>query len=136
MTDRYTRIANLSFDGVILPLPLSVHLSRRAEPTPTGSDSDAFCTNVQTERVTTVAEVRFRGIAAAEGFALGRIGTLCFQNDSTESGQSGRDVNLSGAVLTAVELFYEQGSLATAVMRFTAQADDGSTDPFTAEDTQ
>lgn len=136
MTDRYTRIANLSFDGADLPLPLSVHLSRRAEPATAGSDSDAFCTNVQTERVTTAIEVRLRGIAVAEGFALGRIGTLTFQTDPTESGQSGRDVTVTGAVLTAVELFYEQGSLATAAMRFTAQANDGSTDPFTAGDIQ
>ncbi len=132
MTDRYTRIANLSFDGVDLPLPLSVHLSRRAEASPAGSDSDAFCTNVQTERLSTVAEVRIRGIAAAEDFALGHIGSLSFVTDPTESGQSGRAVDLAGAVLTAVEFFYEQGSLASAVMRFTAQAADGATDPFTA----
>ena len=136
MTDRYTRIANLSFDGVDLPLPLSVNLSRRAEPLSAGSDSDAFCTDVQTERVATTAEVRLRGITAAEGIALGCVGSLSFETDSTESGQSGRAVTLTGAVLTAVEIFYEQGALASAVMRFTAQATDGATDPFTAGDAQ
>ena len=132
--ERYQRITSVAFDQTALPLPLSVRLSRRAEPQPAAGDSDGFATSVQLGCPLIVAEVRIRGTAAAEGLSLGARGTLALTIAPTGGGQPSRTVTLIGAILTAIELSYEQTSMASATLRFVAEADDGDTDPFSAEE--
>ena len=131
---RYVHIASATFDEVPLPLPLSVRLSHRAEPTPAAGDNDAFATSIQLGVPVIVAEVRIRGTATAEGFSLGQQGTLSFTIAPGQSGSAPRTITLAGAVLVAVELAYEQASMATATLKFVAEAENGTTNPFSAEE--
>ncbi len=55
-------------------------------------------------------------------------------NRLDRDGAAPRRIVLTGAVLTAVELTYEQSSMATATLRFVAEATDGQQEPFLAED--
>jgi hypothetical protein len=123
----------VTFGQTPLPLPLSVKVTRRAEPLPLGGDADDFATSVQLDTPAILAEVRVRGTAAAEALSLGRQATLAFTVAPAESGKPSRTIALAGAVLVAVELSYEQSALATATLRFAAEAGDGETDPFSAE---
>jgi hypothetical protein len=134
--DRYTRIDSVTFDQTALPLPLSVKLSRTAEAKPAGSDSDAFATSIEIGQPVIIAEVRIRGTNTAESLSVGQQGDLSFTVGVAASGGTPRDITISGAVLTAVELDYEQASLATALLRFIAEASGSSQDPFSAEDSQ
>jgi hypothetical protein len=133
---RYTHIESLTFGQTSLPLPLSVRLSRKAEAIPAVSDSDAFATSIQTSVPTLVAEVRIRGTATAEDLSLGQQENLSFTVAATDSGTSSRTITLTDAVLTAVELAYEQSEMATVLLRFVAEAGDGNQDPFSAENAQ
>jgi hypothetical protein len=133
---RYGRIECMSFGQTALPLPLSVRIGRVADVAPARGQNDAFATSVQMTAPRLTAEVRIRGTAVAEALTPGEQDTLTFTIAPTESGQSGRSVALAGAVLTAVELAYEQAGLATAVLRFVAEADPGTVSPFSAEDAQ
>ena len=117
---RYVGIASAAFDGIALPLPLSVRLSRQCQTSPAGGDGDLFATSVQIARPALAVEVRIRDTAVAEGLSLGRHGVLSF--------------TVTGAVLASVELSYEQIIPATATLRFVVQADDGLTDPVQAEE--
>lgn len=134
--DRYTRIESLSFDASDLPLPLSVKLLRRSEARVAGNDSDAYPTSVELAPPSVTAEVRIRGTAAAEALSLGSSGELVFTVAATNSGTSVRTITITGAVLVAAEISYEQSSMATALLRFVAEADDGSQNPYSAEDAQ
>lgn len=132
--DRFSRIESATFDAVALPLPLSVRLSRRSPVQPAGGDNDAFTTNVQVDRPIITADVRLRGTASAEEFSLGRQGTLSFTIARSAAGGAKRTITLTGAVLVAVELSYEQASMSAATLRFFAESQNGTTDPFAAED--
>lgn len=134
--DRYVRIESATFGQTELPLPVSVRLSRHAEAKTSGGDNDLFVTSVQLAQPVIAAEVRIRGTAAAEGLSLGTKETLSFTVGPTRHGQAARTITLSGAVLQAVELTYEQAAIAVATLRFVAEADTGTTDPFSAEDSQ
>lgn len=134
--DRYTRIVSVSFDASDLALPLSVKLLRRADPHVAGSDSDAYPTSVELSPPSITAEVRIRGTASAEALSLGSRGDLVFTVAAASSGTSDRSITITGAVLIAVEMSYEQSSMATAVLLFVAEADDGSQNPYSAEDAQ
>ena len=133
---RYTNIESASFGQTALSLPLSVRLSRQCRPNPARGDNDVFDTNVEISDVCIVAEVRLRDTAVAEGLLLGQQDTLSAIIAPAETGESSRTVTLTGAVLVAVELSYEQTAMATALLRFTAESSDGQTDPFGAEDSQ
>ena len=135
LMERYSRIQSAAFGSTVLPLPMSVRLSRRADPMTAGGDNDAFATAVQLGRPTIAAEVRIRGIAAAEGLSLGQQEALTI-NVAAASGGTGRTITLAGAVLTSVDVEYEQAAPAVAILKFVAQAADGATDPFAAEDSQ
>jgi len=130
---RYTDIHSVSFAGSVLPLPLSARIVRKVEISPAGGE-EAFATSVQTAEAAVTAEVRIRDTAAAEALSLGEQGELVLTIGASESGQAGRAVTLAGAVLSAVELAYEQSSMASAVLRFVAEAAGGGSDPFSAED--
>ncbi len=132
--DRYLHIQSLKFGLESLPLPLLVRLSRSVQAAPAGGDNDAFITSVQLDQTTVSAEIRIRGTAVAESLSLGQQGDLTFAVAPTCSGQSARSVTLAGAVLVGVDIGYEQGSMAVATLRFIAEAADGNTDPFSAED--
>ena len=134
--DRYQRITSVTFGALSLPLPLSARLSRKAEPQTARADNDLFATSVQLSAPQMMAEVRIRGTAAAEALSLGQRGTLAITVSPTEAGKASRTIRLAGAVLTAVELAYEQASMAAATLRFAAEADNGGTDPFSAEESQ
>ncbi|HOG29192.1 MAG TPA: hypothetical protein PLT35_07920 [Vicinamibacterales bacterium] len=134
--NRYTRIQSVTFDGVDLPLPLQVRVSRRCEPQAAAGDGDAFVTSVQCSRPVLAAEVRLRGTAAAEALSPGQIGTLTFVVGPAAAGQAPRRVTLAGAVLTGADVAYEQAGFAEATLRFVAEAADGLTDPHAAEDAQ
>ncbi len=134
--DRYMRIQSVTFDGTTLPLPLSVRLFRTAEAKPAIGDNDVFATSVEISQPHLAAEVRIRGTAIAEGLSLGQQGDLAFTVAPTTSQGSPRTVTLSGAVLIAIELSYEQAAMATAVLRFAAEASNGNQEPFSAEAAQ
>lgn len=134
--DRYANIETLTFGQTSLPLPLSVKLSRQVDPAPAASDSDVFATSVEISRASLAAEVRLRGTAAAEGLSLGQQDDLVLTVAATASGDLPRTITLSGAVLVAVELSYEQSAMAVATLRFVAEAADGSQEPFSAENQQ
>ena len=134
--ERYQRITSVTFGQTVLRLPLSVRVSRRAEPRPARNDSDEFATSVQLGEPTIAAEVRIRGTAAAEGLSLGQSGDLSFTVAPTGDAHPSRTITLTGAVLAAIELSYEQVSMATATLRFVAEAQSGNTDPFAAEEDQ
>lgn len=131
--NRYKNIANVSFDGRELLLPLSVKVSRQSTPLPACSDSDIFPTSIQLGLPVVAVELRLRGIAGAEGLALGEAGTLAFTIGPAAGSQAGRSISIEQAVLHAIEVDYQQAALAVAVLRFAA-ASDGRQDPFSAED--
>lgn len=132
---RYQRITAVTFGALELPLPMSVRLYRSAEPQLARGDGDLFATSVQLSSPQITAEVRIRGTAVAETLSLGQCGSLTFTVAPAQSGQASRTVTLGGAVLTAVELAYEQTAMAAATLRFAAEATDGA-DPFHAEESQ
>jgi len=134
--DRYTRVQSVTFGQTELSLPLSVKLSRRAQAISAGGDNDAFVTSVEIGRATISLEVRVRGTAVAENLSLGQQADLSFTVAATHSQQTPRTISILGAVLVAVELAYEQAAMATALLRFVAEAPDGGQDPFSAEDAQ
>ncbi len=134
--DRYSRIESVSFDAANLPLPLSVKLARGSDPNVAASDSDAYPTSVELSPPSITAEVRIRGTAAAEALLLGSRGDLVFTVGPAGTGASDRSITVTGAVLVSVEMSYEQSSMATAMLRFVAEADDGSQNPYSAEDAQ
>ena len=131
---RYSRIENATFGDLALANPLSVRISRRAQAHVSGGDGEAFSTSVQIDRPTIAAEIRIRDIKAADGLSLGSQGDLSFTVGASRDGGTPRTVCLEGAVLTSVELAYEQSAMATAVLRFLAESADGASDPFSAED--
>ena len=133
---RYANIETVTFDQTSLPLPLSVRLSRKVEPKGAGGDGDLFATSIEISRPLLTAELRLRQTAVAESLSLGQQGDLLLVVSSTRDGSPPRQVTLSGAVLIAVELTYEQSAMATAVLRFVAEAADGQQEPFSAEDVQ
>jgi hypothetical protein len=134
--ERHLGISSVSFGQTALPLPLSLRVSRQAQVAPAGGDADVYATSVQLARPTIAAEARIRDTAAAEGLSLGQKADLSFTIASTQGNSPGRRVTLNGAVLVAIELAYEQSSPATATLRFVAEAQDGQTDPFAAEEAQ
>ncbi len=131
---RYTSIQSVSFGAVTLSLPLSVRVTRKVTPAPSSGDNDAFATSVQTSPAEVLTEVRTRDLAAADALSPGQQATLTLTSGPTEPSQAGRVITLTGAVLTAVELNYDQSAMAVATLTFIAQAADGNTDPFTTED--
>jgi len=131
---RYRQIQSVSFGETSLPLPMSVRLSRRAETAPAVADNEAFATSVQILPAAIVAEVRIRGTAVAEALELGQQATLGFTVAPAQSDAPSRSVTITGAILSDVELEYDQASMATARLRFVAEASDGSTNPYTAEE--
>jgi hypothetical protein len=134
--ERYLGISSVAFGQTPLPLPLSVRVTRQVQLEPAAGDADLYATSVQLTRPTIAAEVRIRDTAAPEGMSLGQKADLSFTIAPAQSGAPGRRVTLSGAVLVAVELAYEQSSLATATLRFVCESQDGQTDPFAAEEAQ
>ena len=133
---RYTHIQTATFDQVNLPHPISIRLTRCVEPTSACYDNKIFPTSVEILGSSLTAEIRIRGTAAAEGLSLGQQGDLSFTVSPAAGGDLPRDVTLEGAVLVSVELSYQQAALATATLRFVAEATDGDQEPFSAEDSQ
>ena len=130
--NRYSGIETLAFGTVALPLPLSVHISRQIAALPASGDAELFATSVQTGRPTLLAEAKIRDISAAEGLELASKADLSFVVACCD-GSGKRRITLAGAVLVAVELGYEQSSMATATLRFLAEACDGLIEPFAGE---
>ncbi len=134
--ERYGAISGATFGQTDLSGPISVRLVRQAKPAPMGGDSDAFTTSVQLDRPVISVEVRIRDTAVADGLSLGQAGVLSIEIAATRSGQAGRSISITNAVLTGIEFQYEQSAPAVAKLTFTAEATDGDTDPFTAQETQ
>ena len=134
--ERYGGITTVTFGQTSLGLPVSARLFRRAAASPAGGDDEAFVTSVQLDPPVTGIEVRVRDIAAAEGLSLGQADILVVQLAPTRSGQPGRTITIDSAVLTGVELQYDQAAPASAQLSFAAEATDGDTDPFAAEESQ
>ncbi len=132
--ERYGPITNVTFGQSTLPLPMSVRLLRQAGPLPARSDCDAFCTSIQIDQPVLAVELRMRDTAVAEDLSLGQSGLLTVQLAPTRSGQEGRTISINHAVLTAIELQYDQTVPAVAKLNFVAEAGDGDTDPFFAQD--
>jgi hypothetical protein len=134
--DRYGRISYATFGATTLPLVLWAKVTQRAEPDIGAGDGDKFATSVQLGPPLLSAEVRIRGTAAAEALALGSQADLTLSILPAARGGTARTITLAGAVLTAVELQYEQSAMATANLKFVAQSSDGQGNPFGAEDSQ
>ncbi len=134
--ERYGAIANATFGQTALSGPISVRLARHAEPVPMGGDSDAFFTSIQLSRPVIEIEVRIGDTAVADGLSLGQAGVLSIEIAPTRSGQAGRSITVTNAVLTGIGFQYEQSAPAVAKLTFTAEASDGNTDPFTAQEVQ
>ena len=132
--ERYGAITNVTFAAAELGLPMSVRVVRRAQARPAGSDADRFATSVELDRPTIGVEVRTRDTAAAEGLPVGQDGELTVELAGTRAGQAGRRVRVERAVLTAVELHYDQREPACVSLHFAAEAPDGAADPFAAEE--
>ncbi len=129
-------IQSVTFGATPIPLPLSVSVSRNAEAKTARNDNDLFATSVEISSPQIVAELRIRGTSVADGLSLGQQGDLSFAVSNTSSGGLSRVISLSGAVLISVELTYEQSKMATALLRFIAESNDGDQEPFSAEDGQ
>lgn len=134
--ERYDAISSITFGQVSLALPMSVLVSRRAETKLAGNDSDHFATNVQLGTPAIRIEVRTRDTAAAEGLSLGQDGLLSIELCGTRAGQARRAVDIDQAVLTGMDLHYEQASPASVKLTFVAEAGNGNTDPFFAQEVQ
>ena len=132
----YTTIQAATFDEVPLASVLMVRIVRRAATSASAGDSDAFVTSVQPAPVQIEAELRTRDLAMAEALAIGTQGVLAFTTASAQPSLPGREIALAGAVLSAVELTYEQTAMGVATLRFIAEAADGSTDPFAGQEAQ
>ena len=134
--ERYCGIQSAAFGETTLGLPLGLRLRRRADALPAAGDADAFVTSVQLSRPALSAELRLRDTAAAEALALGAVGELVIELAPTRADQPGRTLTFARAVLTGIELEYQQTVPATATLLFQAEADAGDEDPFTSEETQ
>jgi hypothetical protein len=130
---RYSRILSAALDAAELPLPVSFRVSRSLEASPAAGDADAFVSSVQASRGSLVAELRMRDTSAAENLPLGQSGTLTVRLAPAGADHAGRTVTLRGAVLTGVDLAYDQSAMASATLRFTVESPDGE-NPFAAED--
>ncbi len=133
---RYAGIQAASFGSTSLPLPVSLRLARRAETMRAAGDDDSFETSLQLGPTHLTAELRIRGTATAEALDVGSQDTLSVTIAPSTAAQAARTVTLAGAVLLAVELNYEQGKMASAMLRFAAEAANGTVDPFSAEDAE
>jgi hypothetical protein len=128
--DRYGAITQMTFGSLSIGLPLSVRFSRRAEPLPEANEAEAFATSVQLGQPLITVEVRTRDTAVAEALYLGQAEVLEIQAAPTRAGQSDRTISVDRAVVTGLEVEYEQTAPATARICFLAEATDGQTDPF------
>jgi len=131
---RYGAISSISFAQTSLSLPMSVRLFRQASALPAAGDSGPFATSVQLHKHTIGVEVRTRDTAAAEGLSVGQAGVLSIELAGAEAGQASRTVTIDQAVLTGIDLRYEQITPATVKLTFLAEASDANTDPFSAEE--
>jgi hypothetical protein len=129
---RYLGIQSTTFDGVAIGHVTQIRLARKAAGYPLAGDGEVFITSVQLAPERLEIELHTRDLATADALALGRDGTLTFLCGSGESTDA-RRVTISQAVLTAVELRYEQ-SQAAAVLRLMAESADGTSDPLAASE--
>ena len=134
--ERYGAITGASFGDTVLSGPVSVSVKRHAEPAAMGGDSDEFVTSVQLSHPAIKIVVRIGDTAVADVLSLGQIDVLSIEIAPTRSGQAGREITVSGAVLIGIDLQYEQSAPSTAELTFRAEAADGDTDPFSAQETQ
>ncbi len=132
---RYLQIISAQFAQAPLPLPVSARVVRRVEVHP-AAGCDSYVTSVQTSAGAVEIHLRIRDTAAAENLTPGQDGELKLTVAATDAGRAAREITVSAAVLTAVELSYRQTDPAEATLRFLAQADDGGQSPFAAEDEQ
>ena len=134
--ERYGGIIQATFDQTVLSLPTELRLWRTAAPLPARGDGEAFSTSLQLAGPSIGAEISLRDTAVAEELSLGQAGELSVELAPTRAGQSGRVVSIRQAVLTGIELHYQQVSTAMAKLTFHAQAVEGSADPFSAVEVQ
>ena len=134
--ERYTQIQSVAFGETTLPLPLSVRLLRTTDPQPAYGNHEIYATSVQILRPVFIAEVRIRHSVTAETLSLGQKADLSFTATPASAEGSPRTITLSGAVVTSIDLVYEQSKMATALLRFAAEAADGNQEPFSAEASQ
>jgi len=134
--ERYGDITSATFDQTALTGPVSVRILRQAKPAPMGSDNDTFSTSIQLSMPVINIEVRIRDTAVADGLSLGQAGVLAIEIAATRDGQNGRSISITDVVLIGIEFQYEQSTPAVAKLTFTAQANQGNTDPFVAQEAQ
>jgi hypothetical protein len=132
---RYIHIHSLKFGEVEIPLPLSVRITRKTLSHPAADECELFPANIQISRNSLQVEIRTRAVAVAESFALGLCDRLEFTTQAAQSHFPQRKIWIDSALLTDVEVVYEQRSPATAVLRFEVESPDGNV-PFTTEELQ
>ena len=130
---RYTQILSADFGNTRLSLPMSLRLSRSAQPQPAAGDGQRFIASIEIARPIVLVELRLRGIASAEALTLGQTDRLAVTLGPAAKDMPNRIVSLQRAVLVAIELDYQQTTAATALLQFAAEATD-DTDPFSAQE--
>jgi hypothetical protein len=131
---RYVRIRSAAFDGLELPLPLSVRLLRGVQTAPLTAEARFRPSSVQIVSPVLNVEVRIRATAVAETLEPGRSGQLLVTVLPSVSMDPVRLLRLDTALLLTVELQYKQSNAATATLRFVGESPDGEQAAFTAED--
>jgi hypothetical protein len=131
---RHLAVESVTFGQVELAGPRSVRLSRLATPASAVSDHHRLPTSVELTSQSLVVEVVVRDIAAAETLPLGQQDPLTIVLPGDRQDGPSRQIQVDGAVLTAVELSYGQAAAAEATLRFVAQPEDGNIEPLSAED--
>lgn len=129
---RYSRIESVQFDGVVLPLPVSVKTNRSAAVAPRCDDARVYESSVQLHDAWVTAEFTCRGLAVADSLSLGQQGD-CVIDLRDASGSGGRRMTLHSAVVVDIRTSCDQRQPAETVVRLRAQADDVHTTPYQTE---
>lgn len=131
---RFSRIESVQFDGVVLPLPVSVKTSRSAVVLARSDDARLHETSVQLHDASVIAEIICRGLAVADGLSLGQQGD-CVIDLRDASGPGGRRMTLYSAVVVDIRTSCNQRRPAETVLRLRAQACDVHTTAYETEAT-
>lgn len=126
---RYQHIRSACFDGLAIGHVESVHLLRIGQAMLLGSDAARFLDSVQCAAVETRVEIRSHDIDLAEALSIGQLGQIELEVGPASSGQTGRVVRVSGAVLQSIELDYPRARPPQVVLRFVVEAAEGAVDP-------
>ena len=129
-------IESAAFGQTELSSPISIRIARRAEPLIKFGDDEMFSRSVQLDERTIQVELRLRNTTIAENLSLGQADVLSIHLSACGINQTDRNITITDAVLIGMEMEYAQATNPVAKLTFLAEAQDGNTDPFFAEDAE